>query len=82
MRLIDANALVLTDMEIIMCNGNYKEALKMLIEKIDHAQPEIIMCKDCIHSPAAHDDCPLPVQYVVPEGFCHLGREKDEQGEV
>lgn len=36
-RLIDADALGLTDMEIIMCNGNYKEALKMLLYKIDHA---------------------------------------------
>ena len=25
----------LTDFEIIMCNGNYKMALKMLLEKID-----------------------------------------------
>ena len=37
MRLIDANALFLTDMEIIMCNGNYKEAWKMLLDKIDNA---------------------------------------------
>ena len=37
MRLIDADALGLTDMEIIMCNGDYKEAMKMLIDKIEHA---------------------------------------------
>lgn len=37
MRLIDADLLGLTDMEIIMCNGDYKEALKMLIDKIEHA---------------------------------------------
>lgn len=36
MRLIDADALGLTDMEIIMCNGDYKEALKMLLNKIEH----------------------------------------------
>jgi hypothetical protein len=24
-------------MEIVMCNGDYKEALKMLIDKIEHA---------------------------------------------
>lgn len=51
---------------------------EMNIQILPSAQPEIIMCKDCIHSPAAHDDCPLPVQYIVPEGFCHLGRGKDE----
>lgn len=37
MRLIDADTFGLTDMEIIMCNGNYKEALKMLLDKINHA---------------------------------------------
>jgi hypothetical protein len=57
------------------------DAVEAIINLLS-AQPEIIMCKDCIHSPAAHDDCPLPVQYVVPEGFCYLGRGKDEQGEV
>ena len=37
MRLTDADLLGLTDMEIIMCDGDYKEALKMLIDKIEHA---------------------------------------------
>lgn len=37
MRLIDADLLGLTDMEIFMCNGDYKEALKMLLDKIEHA---------------------------------------------
>ena len=36
MRLIDADLLGLTDMEIVMCDGDYKEALKMLIDKIEH----------------------------------------------
>lgn len=43
MRLIDADALGLSDMEIIMCNGDHREALKMLIDKINNAptvQPE------------------------------------------
>lgn len=50
-RAIDADLLGLTDMEIIMCNGDYKEALEMLINKIDNAptiEPEIIRCKDCV----------------------------------
>lgn len=29
----------LTDFEIVMCNGNYKEALKMLLTKIEKAPP-------------------------------------------
>lgn len=36
-RLIDADLLGLTDMEILMCDGDYKEALIMLIDKIEHA---------------------------------------------
>lgn len=36
-RLIDADTLGLNDFEIIMCDGDYKEALKMLLGKIDAA---------------------------------------------
>lgn len=38
----------------------------------------LVRCKDCKHNPSADDNCPLPVQYIVPEGYCHLGEEKDE----
>lgn len=37
MRLIDANKLGLTDFEIFMCDGDYKEALKLVLSKIDNA---------------------------------------------
>lgn len=40
-RLIDAENIGLTDFEIVMCNGDYKEALKMILEKIEKA-PAII----------------------------------------
>jgi len=50
-RLIDADKLGLTDFEIIMCGGDYKEALKMLIEKIENAPTvdaePVVRCKDC-----------------------------------
>lgn len=36
MRLIDADKIGLTDFEIVMCNGDYKEALKMLLDKISN----------------------------------------------
>ena len=36
-RLVDADKLGLTDFEIIMCDGDYKEGLKMLCEKIENA---------------------------------------------
>ena len=36
-RLVDADKLGLTDFEIVMCNRDYKEGLKMLCEKIENA---------------------------------------------
>lgn len=33
--LIDRNKIGLTDFEIVMCDGNYKEALQMLLSKIE-----------------------------------------------
>lgn len=57
-RPIDADLLGLTDMEIIMCDGNYKEALKMLIDKIEHAptieqEPQWIPCSERLPDPEA-----------------------------
>lgn len=37
MRLIDADKLGLTDFEIVTCDGDYKEALKLILSKIDNA---------------------------------------------
>lgn len=36
-RLIDANKIGLTDFEILMCNGDYKEGLEMILQKIENA---------------------------------------------
>ena len=36
-RLIDADKIGLTNFECFMCNGDYKEALKMYIEKVEKA---------------------------------------------
>ena len=40
-KLVDKKKLGLTDFEIVMCEGSYKEGLKMLLEKIENA-PTII----------------------------------------
>lgn len=37
MRLIDADALMFTDIEIVMCDGDFKKAFKLLTEKIENA---------------------------------------------
>lgn len=63
MRLIDADLLGLTDMEIIMCDGDYKEALKMLIDKIEHAptidlaEPHWIPCSETVNIPGREVLC-------------------------
>lgn len=35
--LIEQDSIGLTDFEIIMCNGDYKEGMKMLLQKISNA---------------------------------------------
>ena len=40
-KLIDADTLGMTDFEIVMCNGDYKELAKMILEKIENA-PTVI----------------------------------------
>lgn len=37
MRPIDGDKIGLTDFEIIMCDGDYKKALEMLLQKIEDA---------------------------------------------
>ena len=58
-RIIDADLLGLTDMENIMCDGDYKEALKMLIDKIEHAptiEPEPVWHECFDDDPASFPD--------------------------
>lgn len=43
--LIERKAICLTDFEIAMCNGDYKEGMKMLLEKIESA-PTIIPAEE------------------------------------
>ena len=43
--LIEREAICLTDFEIAMCNGDYKELVKMLLEKIESA-PTIVPAED------------------------------------
>jgi hypothetical protein len=43
--LIERKAVYLTDFEIAMCNGDYKEGMKMLLDKIESA-PTIIPAEE------------------------------------
>ena len=37
MRLIDADKVMFTNFEIVMCEGDFKQAFKLLCEKLDNA---------------------------------------------
>jgi hypothetical protein len=82
MRLIDVDKIGLTDFDIIMCNGDYKEALKMLLNKIDNAptiaQPEIIHCQDCKYGefPAHNVRCSEFYGAGCYNGFCAWAEKK------
>lgn len=51
MRPIDGDKIGLNDIEIVMCEGSYKKALEMLIDKINNAPTvdavPVVRCKDC-----------------------------------
>lgn len=54
----------LTNFEIFMCDGDYKVALKTLLEKIENIPSadvvEVVRCKDCKHRPILLGTAPCP----------------------
>ena len=84
-RLIDANKLGLTDFEIVMCNGNYKEALKLLLSKIEEAPTvdavEVVHCKDCKYAQKESFgktlSCMVWGDKFFPEDFCSTGKRRN-----
>lgn len=70
MRLIDAEQIGLTDMEIIMCDGNYKKALEMLIDKIANA-PTIEVPQRMKGKWILHIDNLFPVESTMECNQCH-----------
>ena len=79
-RLIDVDKLGLTDFEIVMCSGDYKEALKMLIEKIENAPTvdavEVVRCKDCRWQITAY--CPMPSWERKDNHYCYKGEREED----
>ena len=76
MRLIDDDKIGLNDIEIVMCEGSYKKALEMLIDKINNAPTvdafPVVRCKDC----AYYENC-LDT-YMIPADCCPQGKRKEE----
>ena len=70
MRLVDAEQIGLTDMEIIMRDGNYKKALEMLINKIANA-PTIEVPQRMKGKWILHIDDLFPVESTMECNQCH-----------
>lgn len=91
MKLIDADKIGLTDVELIMCEGSYKKVLEALIRNIQQ-QPAIdavpvVRCEYCEHWDASwkcsdgSDDhyCYMADRVTDREYFCRDGERKEEQ---
>ena len=89
MRLIDADKLGFSDFEIVMCEGNFKAALEILIEKINSAPtietPKITRCKECewwnTKSEEKYRICYNNTSSWKADDFCSYGRKKGELDE-
>ena len=86
MRLIDANKLGLTDFEIVMCDGDYKEALKLVLSKIRNAPTvdavPVVRCRDCKHyGNYAECECDINGAMSSDVGYCSYGERRDEDNE-
>lgn len=85
MRLIDAKQIGLADMEIIMCDGSYKKAFEMLIDKIANAPTidavPVVRCKDCkirYTDRCGMFDVDSEGEWTDDNGFCQYGERKEE----
>lgn len=87
MRLIDVDKVGLTDFETVMCDGDFKEAFKLLCEKLDDTPTvdavEVVRCKDCKYSEHWYRDkarCFLWNEdgiEIFEDGYCNYGRRKE-----
>ena len=79
-RLMDADAIGLNDFEILLCDGSYKEALKMLLNKIETAPTvEIIHCLDCKHWDELLNLCKRTKHMALGvNGFCSKAERRGE----
>lgn len=87
---ISREAICLTDFEIAMCNGDYKELCKMLLDKIANVPAAdvrpVVYCRDCKDwkrselTPSYHV-CTYVIgaQFVrKAEDFCSRGEKREE----
>ncbi len=90
MKLIDADNIGLTDIEIIMCNGSYKDAFIMLIDKICNAPivdaVPVVRCEDCenwdkdsyyLNRDEADCYCIMVDHRTTPDFYCGDGKREE-----
>lgn len=82
----------LTNFEIFMCDGDYKVALKTLLEKIENIPSadvvEVVRCKDCknnyvtTHNHGKQDDprCDFTDRHLSLDDFCSRGERRMDGG--
>ena len=89
MRLINVDKLGFSDFEIIMCEGSFKTAFEILLEKINSAPtieaPEITRCGECewwdTESEEKYRVCYNNTSSWKADDFCSYGRKKGELDE-
>ena len=85
MRLIDADALGVTDFELVLCDGDYKELCKTLIAKVESASTidaiPVVRCRECEMANPCSDEremyCTLHLCYKRKNYYCADGRRED-----
>lgn len=79
-RLMDADAIGLNDFEIILCDGSYKEALKMLLNKIETAPTvEIIRCRDCKRYNRHDHRCTVFNHGIHTDDWCSRAERREDE---
>ncbi len=82
MRLIDADALGVTDFELVLCDGDYKELCKTLIAKVESAPiidaVHVVRCDECWFRPKGKTYC-IELERHTGDGFyCAFGQRRED----
>lgn len=83
---IRRDTITLTDFEIVMCDGDYKEGLAILLNKVKKAPAadvvEVVRCRECYFRELDGADVPVCTGAMAysntPDNwFCAAGKPKD-----
>ena len=85
---IPREAVCLTDFEIAMCNGDYKELCKMILDKVANAPAAdvrpVVLCGECdMYECHEYDGglkyvCRLFKRQMQETDFCSYGEKREE----